>query len=117
MVTDDISTTPVPDRKRRARIWGNWILALLTVPAAVLVRIFALGAVMSAAGCSTTECPDLGPSGFMFTVYYYGPLIVAGLTILASFFTAKRRWGIVVPLSALALMAVDVAALAVSFHI
>jgi hypothetical protein len=106
---------PAADRKRRVWTWTNWILALLTAPVAWLVMIFALGAVMSTAACSTVECPDLGPSGFMFGVFYYGAPVVAAATILASFFTAKRPRGIIVPILGFALLLADVAALAITF--
>jgi hypothetical protein len=36
-------------RGGRVRLWVNWVLALLTVPGAAVVLIFALGAVMSTA--------------------------------------------------------------------
>lgn len=73
---------------RRARLWVNWAAALLTAAGAALVMVFAMGAVMSTAACSTAECPDLGPSGTAFGVLYYGAPAISALTILASFFTA-----------------------------
>lgn len=106
-----------PDRTQRVRLWVNWSLALLTVPAAALVMIFAMGAVMSTAACSTVECPNLGPSGFMFDVLYYGAPVISGVTLLVSMVTAGRRKGIVVPLVGLALLIADVVALAVSFKL
>jgi hypothetical protein len=104
-------TEPAAGRPR-ARLWVNWILALLTVPAAGVVLVFALGAVMSTAACSAQACPNLGPGGISFGVLFYGAPIVAGLAIVVSFFTATRRWGIVVPLGALALLAADIAVVA-----
>ncbi|EUA78613.1 hypothetical protein I553_2903 [Mycobacterium xenopi 4042] len=59
-------------RPGRVRLWVNWVLALLTVPAAVVVLIFALGAVMSTAACSDEQCPTLGPGGIGFGVLFYG---------------------------------------------
>jgi hypothetical protein len=105
-----------PDSKRRVWTWVNWILALLTAPGAALVMIFAMGAVMSTAACSTVECPNLGPSGFMFNVFYYGAPLVAGVTILLSFFTATRRRGIIVPMCGWALLVADIVALAITFN-
>ena len=113
----EVSTGSGSEHKRPTRFWVNWMLALLTIPAAVVVRIFALGAVMSTAACSTAECPDLGPSGAMFNVLFYGPFVIAAVTILLSVATAARRWGIAVPLTAAALLLADVAALAVSFRL
>jgi hypothetical protein len=47
---------------------------------------------------------------------YYGAPVVAGVTIFASFFTANRRRGIIVPLCGWGLLAADVALLAVTFN-
>ncbi len=77
-------------------------MALLTVPAAAVVLIFALGAVMSTAACNERQCPNLGPSGIGFGVLFYGAPVIAALAIIISFFTARRRWGMAVPLCALA---------------
>ena len=96
------------------RLWVNWVLALLTVVAAAIVMVFALGAVMSTAACSDQQCPNLGPSGISFDVLFYGAPIVAGLAIVISFFTARRRWGIVVPVCAFALLVADITILAVT---
>lgn len=98
----------------RLRFWVNWVLALLTVPAAAAVLIFALGAVMSTAGCSAGQCPNLGPGGISFGVLFYGAPIVSAVTIVLSVFTARRRWGIAVPLCALALLAADIIIVAVT---
>ena len=38
--------------RRNAWPWVNWGLALALVPAAAIVMLFALGAVMGTAGCS-----------------------------------------------------------------
>lgn len=94
----------------------NWVLALSIVAGAILARIFALGAVMSTAACSTSDCPDLGPSGALFSVLYYGGPVIAAVTILVSFFTASRSWGIVVPLVGWGLLVADVALLAITFN-
>lgn len=113
------SATPVPvaepthGRARRGVV--NWILAALTVPAAALVMIFAVGAAMSMAACSTAQCPDLGPDGVVYGVLFYGAPVIAGLTIIASFFTALRRRGWIVPVVALALLAADFATIAILF--
>ncbi|MEB3033208.1 hypothetical protein [[Mycobacterium] nativiensis] len=99
-----------------ARYWVNWVLAALTIVGAALVMTFAVGAVMSTAACSTVECPDLGPSGVLFGVLYYGAPVIAGLTILASFFTAVRPRGFLVPLAGWALLSIDLLALFVAFR-
>lgn len=104
-------TDPTDDGKSRARV--NWVLALLTVPAAAIVMLFALGAVMSTDSCNDSRCPNLG-AGISFDVLFYGPPVVALLVIAASVFTAKRRGGVAVPLGGLALLVADVVVLAAS---
>ena len=44
-----------------------------------------------------------------------GPPVLAAATIIASFFSARRRWGIAVPLCALALLAADLVGLVATF--
>ena len=100
------------DRSSRVRFWLNWALALLTVVGAGVVMVYCLGAVMSTAACSDKQCPNLGPNGISFDVLFYGAPVVAAATIVVSFFTAQRRWGIVVPLVALALLIADIGILA-----
>jgi hypothetical protein len=94
--------------------WVNWGLALATVPAAVIVMLFALGAVMSTDGCSESSCPNLGHGGLNFGVAFYGAPAVAVAVIVISLFTAKRRGGIAVPLFGWALLIADVALMAAS---
>ncbi len=105
-----------PDGARRRNTWPwiNWGLALATVPAAALVMLFALGAVMSTDGCSDGSCPNLGHGGINFGVAFYGAPAVAFVVIIISFFTAKRRGGIVVPLGGWAVLIVDVVLMAAS---
>jgi hypothetical protein len=95
-------------RARRLRLGVAWILALWTIPAAIAASIFAFVAVMSTAACSAKQCPNLGPGGIGFGVLFYGAPVVALAVIAISFFTARRRWGIVVPVAGLALLAADV---------
>lgn len=100
--------------RRNRWTWINWGLALATVPAAALVMLFALGAVMSTDGCSDRSCPNLGHGGIDFGVAFYGAPAVAVVVIVISCFTAKRRGGIAVPLCGWALLIVDVALMAAS---
>ncbi|MDT5174427.1 MAG: hypothetical protein QOG37_1678, partial [Mycobacterium sp.] len=59
VVPDETAQPPdTTDHNRGRRAIVNWALALLTVPAAALIMIFAVGAAMSFAACST-QCPDL----------------------------------------------------------
>lgn len=95
---------------RRPRMWITWVLALLTVPGAAIVMLFALGAVMSTDACSESRCPNLG-AGIDFGVLFYGAPVVALLVIATTVFTAKMRFGIAVPLVGLGLLVADVAIL------
>jgi hypothetical protein len=101
-------------RRRNVWAWVNWGLALATVPAAAIVMLFALGAVMSTDSCGDRSCPHLGHGGINFSVAFYGAPAVAAVVIVASFFTAKRRGGVAVPLCGWALMIADVVLMAVS---
>lgn len=105
---------PDGTRGRNTWPWINWGLALATVPAAALVMLFALGAVMSTDGCSDSSCPNLGHGGINFGVAFYGAPAVAAIVIIISFFTAKRRGGIAVPLCGWALLVADVLLMAAS---
>lgn len=98
-----------PASKTRLRLWLNWALAVLTVIGAGAAMAVALGAVMSTAACSDKACPNLGPHGISFDALYYGAPAVAVITVVLSFFTARRRWGFVVPVVALALLIADMA--------
>ncbi|MFZ1176843.1 MAG: hypothetical protein WAO15_11360 [Mycobacterium sp.] len=102
------------NRGRNVWPWVNWGLALATVPAAAIVMLFALGAVMSTDGCSDRSCPNLGRGGIDFGVAFYGAPVVALVVIVISFFTAKRRGGVVVPLCGWTLLVADVALMAAS---
>jgi hypothetical protein len=99
-------------RGAKIRPWVNWTLALLTVPAAVGVVLFGLGVFMSYAACSDQPCPPRAPSGIWLEAVWFGSPVVAGLAMIISFFTARRRHGIVVPLCAWALLVADMALLA-----
>ena len=90
-------------------------MAVLTIAGAAVVMIFAIGGVMSTAGCSDQACPNMGPSGIWFAVLFYGAAVVAVLTIVVSFFTAKRRAGIVLPVIGWALLIADFVILTVAF--
>jgi hypothetical protein len=99
-------------RRRSVWPWVNWGLALSAVPGAAIVMLFALAAVMSTDGCGGPSCPDLGRGAIDFGAAYYGAPAVAFAVIVTSFFTAKRRAGIAVPLFGWALLIADVAMMA-----
>ena len=102
------------ESRNRGNIWPwvNWGLALTTVPAAAIVMLFALGAVMSTDACVDNSCPGLGRGGIDFGVAFYGAPAVALVVIFVSFFTAKRKGGVVVPMCGWALLVADVALMA-----
>ena len=108
------ASTADTDRSKRLRLWMNWALAVLTVLGAGVVVVYFFGAVMSTAACSDERCPHPEPNWISPDVLLYGPPVVAALTVIASFFTAQRRWGVVVPVVALALLAADIGILAVA---
>jgi cytochrome bd-type quinol oxidase subunit 2 len=101
-------------RNGRTATWINWILAALTVPAAAAVMFFAMGQVMATAACSSEACH--GPSGSAFGVMFYGVPVIPVVVLIASLVTAKRRFGIVVPVAGLVLLAVDAVILAGAFR-
>ncbi|MGB5797156.1 MAG: hypothetical protein WBH51_15365 [Mycolicibacter algericus] len=115
-MTGEPMPVPVQTDNHRARLWVNWVTALLTAAGAALVMVVATGAVMSTAACSTTECPDLGPSGVVFGIFYYGAPVIAALAILISFWTAGRRRGFLVPLAGWVLLGLDLLALVIAFR-
>jgi hypothetical protein len=67
---------------------------------------------MSTAGCTDRSCPNLGRGGIDFGVAFYGAPVVAFVVLVISFFTAKRRGGIAVPLVGWALLIADVVLMA-----
>lgn len=111
--TDPGSATQPTQGSSKTRTWVNWVAALLTVPGAAIVMLFALGAVMSTDSCTQSRCPNLG-GGIDFDLLFYGPPVIALLVIVTSVFTARRRGGIAVPLCGWALLIADVAVLAIA---
>ncbi|TPG32873.1 hypothetical protein EAH80_18070 [Mycobacterium hodleri] len=93
----------------------SWALALLTIPGAALVMLFAAGQEMGNAGCTDEVCRHAGPDGFWFTLLSYGAPIVAVVTLALSYFTAKKRCGIAVPLIGLALLGAEAVVLSTAF--
>lgn len=100
--------------RQEPRQWPTWLLTVLTVAAAAWVVLYALGRVMSTSGCSGGSCPDSGEQ-WLFGVLFYGAPVVTALVVIGSFFVARRRYGFVLPLCGLALMAVDFAVLTTMF--
>ncbi|MED5812417.1 hypothetical protein VST63_08590 [Mycolicibacterium sp. 050232] len=99
----------------RMRISLTWVLVVLTIPAAVLVFLYGMGAVMSMAGCTGDVCADKGPGEFWFGILFYGAPVVPLVAIAVSIFTSRMRYGILVPIIGLAVLAIDFAILALTF--
>jgi hypothetical protein len=112
-MTASNATEAHPDHTRRKRLWVNWLLALSTIVGAVVVQLFAMGAVMSTSACSAANCPK--PTGFIYGLLTYGAPVVVVVALVVSIFTAGHRRGYLVPLVAWLLLIVDVAILALTF--
>ena len=84
---------------RTARV-ANWILALATVPGATAVVVFLYMQVLGTAGCNAQPCSRQGPGELGFTLIQFGAPVVAVVAVVLSFFTARRRGGILVPVVA-----------------
>lgn len=80
----------------------NWVFGIATVPAAIGIVGLVYLQIMGTAGCRTAECPTLDET--TFTLIEFGVPAVAVLTVVASFFTARRRGGVLVPILAWALI-------------
>jgi hypothetical protein len=96
MTAVDRQTAGTDEVGRAGRV-TNWILAVATVPGAIAVVVFAYMQVLGTAGCNDQPCPRQGPGELGFTLIEYGAPIVAVVAVALSFFTARRRGGIVVP--------------------
>ena len=114
MTEPDIEERQGQSRKH-LRLSTTWVLALLTIPAAIVVFFYGMGAVMSMAGCADDACAHQGPSQFWFGVLFYGAPVVPVVTIAISAFTARLRYGMWVPIVGLALLLIDFIVLAVTF--
>jgi hypothetical protein len=93
----------------------NWVLAVATVPGAIAVVAFLYMQILGTAGCNDQPCPRQGPGELGFTLIQYGAPVVAVVAIVLSFFTARRRGGIVVPFVAWLLLIAAFVVLAFSF--
>jgi hypothetical protein len=116
LTTDPASPkfTEEPSSSHWARIrpWLNWTLALLAALGAAAAVLFGLGVLMSYDACTDEPCKQPVLSGTWLEVWWFAGPLVAAVAIAASFFTARRRYGILVPLCAWALIGADVGLLA-----
>ena len=110
----DRQTTGTDEVGRTGRI-ANWILALATLPGAVAVVVFAYMQVLGTAGCNDQPCSRQGPGELGFTLIEYGAPVVAVVAVALSFFTARRRRGVIVPVVAWLLLIAAFVVLAFSF--
>lgn len=99
----------------RVRSVVTWILALLTVPGALVVMLVAFGGAMGTDRCAYQDCPRQGPPVLVMILLFFGAPLVSLLTIIASIRTAKRGWGFLIPLAAFAFFSIDVVVLYLSF--
>ncbi|MGK2867396.1 MAG: hypothetical protein ACSLFA_12285 [Mycobacterium sp.] len=106
--------TPTPNDHPTARKTFNWIFGAATVPAAIAIVALTYLKVMGTAGCTTSDCPTL--SEISFTLLQFGVPAVAVLTVVASFFTARRRHGVWVPIIAWVLLILAAALLFFGFR-
>jgi hypothetical protein len=102
MLTETNQGTADADQERpagasRTQTIVNWALALLSGAGAAALVVFAYGLALGTSGCSEQSCPQLGSAYAVFGPVVYGAPVVALLAIAASFFTARRRRGWVVP--------------------
>lgn len=91
----------------------NWVLAIATVPAAIAVLVLLYGQILGTAGCSAGSCATLSETSF--TAIQYGVPAIAVLTVVASFFTARKRGGVIVPIIAWALLIIAAVVLFAAF--
>lgn len=96
-----------------ARTTVNWVLAVGTVPAAIGIVALVYLQIMGTAGCESSTCPTLGET--TFTLIEFGVPAVAVLAVAASFFTARKRSGVIVPVVAWALIALAAVVLFFTF--
>ncbi|KAA0116221.1 hypothetical protein [Mycolicibacterium sp. P9-22] len=97
-----------------ARTTVNWVLAVATVPAAIAIVVLLYGQILGTAGCSAAACPSLSEAAF--TLIQYGVPAIAVLTVVASFFTARKRAGVIVPVLAWALLIIAAIVLFTAFQ-
>jgi hypothetical protein len=114
MTTTEPRTAGTNEIGRTGRI-ANWVLALATLPGAVAVVVFAYMQVLGSAGCSDRTCPRQGPGELGFTLIEYGAPVVAVAAVVLTFFTARRRRGILVPVVAWLLLIAAFVVLVFSF--
>lgn len=110
--TSQDSTSPEGHRRRTIL---NWVLAALLIPGALAVVGYAYLQVLGTARCTSNTCTELGPNETIFGLILYGTPAVAVLAVAVSAFTARRRWGVVVPAFGWALLAAAAVVLATTF--
>jgi hypothetical protein len=112
----DTSVEQASEKASGPSVVLNWVLGLSTLLGAAAVVIYAYMQVLGTAGCSDKACPRLGPGEVGYTVIVYGAPAVAVLAVVATFFTARSRRGILVPIVAWVLLVIAAIVLAVTFQ-
>lgn len=105
--------TPTRHSGSTTRTVANWVLSVAAVPAAVAIVVALYGQILGTAGCSPGSCATLSENSF--TLIQYGVPVVAVLTVVASFFTARKRGGVIVPIVAWALLILAAVVLVTAF--
>ncbi|WP_263994127.1 hypothetical protein [Mycobacterium yunnanensis] len=93
----------------------NWILAILSAPAALAVVVYSYVQVLGTAGCSSGTCTEFGPNETVFGLIEYGTPAVAAAAVGLSFLTARHRYGVVVPVIAWAVVVAATIVLVTTF--
>jgi hypothetical protein len=75
--------------EHRVRLVVNWILAVLTAPAALFVLLFGFAAAMGTDRCAYEDCPRMGPPVPVMTLLVFGAPLVSLATIIATIRTAR----------------------------
>ena len=106
--------TPTHEKSSPARTTLNWVFGVATVPAAIAIIAVVYLKILSTAGCTTPTCPTLSETSF--TLIQFGVPAVAVLTVIASFFTAGKRRGALVPIVAWGLLVLATAVTFLAFR-
>jgi hypothetical protein len=101
--------------EHRVRLVVNWILAVLTLPGALLVMAIGFAFALGTDRCAYEDCPHMGPPFLVMTLLFFGAPVVSVSTLIASIRTARRGWGFAIPLAAFAFFGVDVVILYLTF--
>ena len=98
-----MNTTPTEEDaagQHGTRTAANWTLAVSTAFGALAVVVYAYLQVLETAACSPSTCGGVGPGETVYGLVEYGAPVVSIVAIALSFATARRSFGIAVPVVA-----------------